>query len=139
MERASKTGVRPVALAIVAIVVGAAILTPAVGSAAAFLTKQRANKLFLGNTSEATTTTTVGNNSGQSITVLCPPGLQAVGGGAQTPGQIVTGTEPTAMFILESYPLISGGRSIGWVVEVFNQELSSAQSITVTASAVCSK
>jgi hypothetical protein len=95
--------------------------------------------MFLGNISEVTTTTTVANNSGQSITVLCPPGQQAVGGGAKSPGQIVTGTEPTAMFILESYPLISGGRSVGWVVEVFNQQLSSPQSISVTASAVCSK
>jgi hypothetical protein len=103
------------------VLVGAAILTPAVSGAAAFLTKQKANKLFLGNITEVTTLSTVANNTGQSLTVLCPPGQQAVGGGARSPGTVIAGTEPNVMFVLESYPVINGGRPIGWTVEVFNQ------------------
>jgi hypothetical protein len=140
LGRASKVGARPLALTVAAIVVGAAILTPAVSGAAAFLTKQKANKLFLGNTVEVTTTTTVANNTGQSMTVLCPPGQQAVGGGAKSPGTVINGTEPNVMFVLESYPVINGGRSVGWTVEVFNSQLGGGSGpISVTASAVCSK
>jgi hypothetical protein len=140
LGRAGKMGARPMALTVVAVLVGAAILTPAVSGAAAFLTKQKANKLFLGNTTEATTTSTVANNTGQSMTVLCPPGRQAVGGGVNSSAQVVSGTEPNVLFVLESYPVINGGRSVGWTVEVFNQQLAGPGGpVTATAAAVCSK
>ncbi len=130
---------RSVPLSIVAILVGAAIITPSVSGAAAFLTKQKANKLFLGNTSVLTQTQSFsggGTVQGGQMTVLCAPGFQATGGGANSPA-LVTGSGSTdLMILLESAPVSSGGRSVGWQVDVIAQ---SENPLAITAHAVCSK
>jgi len=125
---------RRVALVAVAIVAGAALITPTVGNAAAFLTKQKANKLYLGNTTIVSNTATLAPQTGQAITVLCPPGFQAVDGGftGDASGTSLAGTLP-----LESYPVLAGARPVGWTVEALNNDSSASHQGTVQA--VCSK
>jgi hypothetical protein len=122
---------------IVAVLVGGAILTPAISGAATFLTKQKAKKLFLENTVEITQTVSIPDSESRQITVLCPPGRQATGGGADSPALVTVGSATEIMIILDSLPVNAGGRSVGWQVDVFVQ--SSGPSLDVTASAVCSK
>jgi hypothetical protein len=129
---------RSVPMWLVAVLVGGAILTPAIGGAATFLTKQKAKRLFLENTVEITQTQSIPAGEARQITVLCPPGRQATGGGADSPALVTSGSGATElMIILDSVPVNAGGRSVGWTVEVFAQ--SSGPSLNVTASAVCSK
>lgn len=130
-RRALRAAPRWMAIALL----GAAILTPAVGGAATFLTKQKANKLFLGNTREVTQTVAIPNGETRVISVLCPSGFQATGGGADSPA-LVTTIGGDLMLILDSAPM-GAGRSIGWQVEVLAQ--SAGPTLDVTASAVCSK
>jgi hypothetical protein len=126
---------RRVAVGAIGVMVGAALITPAVGQAAKALTKKKANKLYLGNTTIVSNTVTLDPDTGQVITVLCPAGLQAVDGGftgtTDTTGGFVDGYLP-----LESYPVLSGARSVGWTSEAVNTG-SSASPATVVA--VCSK
>jgi hypothetical protein len=130
---------KSVPLSIAAILLGAVILTPMVGNAAAFLTKQKANKLFLGNTTQLTQTQTVPNGEGRQITVLCPPGQQATGGGASSPAMFTdSGSSTALMLMLESAPVNSAGRSVGWTVEVLAQT-SGGPTLDITGLAVCSK
>jgi hypothetical protein len=126
---------RSVPISILAILVGALLLTPAVGGAAAFLTKQKAKKLFLENTNVVTTSAPVAAGSGAQFTVNCPPGMQAVGGGADSPAPPLASGSTALLLIDESKPIQAGARSIGWYLEVAN--LGDPQ--TVTAYAVCSK
>jgi hypothetical protein len=87
--------VKSVPMAIVATLVGAVILTPAISGAATFLTKQKGNKLFLGNTRQVTQTQSIPSNTGQALTALCPPGQQATGGGASS-AAMFTGSGSTS-------------------------------------------
>jgi hypothetical protein len=128
---------RSLALAVAAVIAGAAVLTPAVGQAAAFLTKQKARKLFLENTTVATAQAVVASGQGAAIQVNCPPGLQATNGGVDSP--IVSGSSGgtnDSLLLDETKPIQSGARSIGWYVEVAN---TTSNPLTVTAYAVCSK
>jgi hypothetical protein len=126
---------RRAAVGVIGLVAGAALITPAVGHAAAALTKQKANKLYLGNTTIVSNTATLAPDTGQVISVLCPPGLQAVDGGftgtTDTSGGFVEGYLP-----LESYPITAGARSVGWTSEAFN---TGSSSTPATVQAVCSK
>jgi hypothetical protein len=126
---------RRIALIAVGIVAGATLLTPTVGQAATFLTKQKAHKLYLGNTAIVSNTVTLASGTGQAVTVLCPGGRQAVDGGFITDAALpsLAGTVP-----LESYPVISGGRSVGWTVEAINND-TGGTSHPITVQAVCSK
>jgi hypothetical protein len=132
---------RSVPMSIMAILVGAVVLTPAIGGAATFLTKRQGNKLFLGNTADVTTSQTFASNTGGQMTVLCPAGRQATGGGANSPALVTGGGSPTTalMLTLESAPVTSEGRSVGWTVEVFGATSAPGGSLTITAHAVCSK
>ncbi|MGH2766181.1 MAG: hypothetical protein ACRDKA_09750 [Actinomycetota bacterium] len=122
-----------------AILVGAAIITPSVSGAAAFLTKQKANKLFLGNTTILTQTQNVPDNQGRQITVLCAPGQQATGGGANSPALVTDlATQTQIMILLESAPVNAGGRSVGWQIEAVVGSPDTG-SLDVTAYAICSK
>ncbi|MGH2674697.1 MAG: hypothetical protein ACRDH1_04710 [Actinomycetota bacterium] len=126
-------------LSIMAILVGAAIITPSVSGAAAFLTKQKANKLFLGNTTILTQTQNVPDNQGRQITVLCAPGQQATGGGANSPALVTDlATQTQIMILLESAPVNAGGRSVGWQIEAVVGSPDTG-SLDVTAYAICSK
>jgi hypothetical protein len=126
---------RSVPLSLAAILIGAVILTPAVSGAATFLTKAKARKLFLENTNVVVTSGPVASSSGTSFTLNCPPGMQAVGGGADSPAPPLQSGSTALLLLNENKPIQSGARSIGWYVEVAN--LGDPQ--TVTAYAVCSK
>ena len=123
---------RSLPLILVGLIAGAFVLSPAVGQAAAFLTKKKADKRYLGNNIVVTAQKLVPSNEGGTIDVLCPPGRQATGGGVDTPAQ----ADPSAgsMVIDESKPILSGTRSIGWNVEVVNGTPALLQ---FTAYAVC--
>jgi methylthioribose-1-phosphate isomerase len=128
---------RTVAIAVAGLIAGAAVLTPAVSGAAAFLTKQKARKLFLENTTVSSAPTTVQPSEGAAIQVLCPAGQQATNGGADSPiDSTSSGTLGDNMILDESKPIQSGARSIGWYVEVANL---TSNPITASAYAVCSK
>lgn len=128
--RAPLRGVAGLVLAMVAL--SAVALTPAV---AATFTKKKADKRFLGNTAVASTTTTMAGGAGGTVTVLCPSGRQAVGGGVSTPGFIANNSGPfNGILTLERKPLMSGGRSVGWVVEVIN---AGSNPLAVTGHAIC--
>jgi hypothetical protein len=130
-----RLGRRGLPLVLAAILLGAWLLAPTVGQAVTFLTKQKAKKLYLGNTAVATSTSSVPDGRGTEITVLCPPGRQATHGGASSPVLATTGSFQ-GMTLLDSYPLISGGRSVGWVAQVFNRT-DSGPPLDITAYAVC--
>ncbi len=126
---------RWVALVVVAIVATAALITPTVGNAALFLKKQKAHKLFLGNTSIVSNSATLAPSTGQALTVLCPPGFQAVDGGFNADVAVSMGTVEGALR-LEEFPVLAGARSVGWTLEAFNQDSSNNRQVTVHA--VCS-
>ena len=142
MSKLSKVGrriTRSVPLSIVAILVSAAIITPSVSGAAAFLTKQKANKLFLGNTTILSQVQSVPDQQGRQFTMLCPPGQQATGGGASSPALVTDITTSTSiMILLESAPVNAGGRSVGWQVEVV-VGTGGTGNLDVTGYAICSK
>ena len=128
---------RSLPLILVGLIAGAFLLSPAVGQAAAFLTKKRGDRRFLGNTVVVTAQATVpstggGSATGASINVPCPSGRQATGGGLDSP---ITTTSSEFVLIQESKAILSGARSVGWNVEVLN--FSSTSAVTVTAYAVC--
>jgi hypothetical protein len=123
------------ALTAAALLLGAWLLAPALGQAVTFLTKQKAQKLYLGNTTIATATMTVPDSRGAVIQVLCPPGRQASHGGASS-AALATTDSFQGMTLFDSYPLTSGGRSVGWVTEVFNRT-DSGPPLDITAYAIC--
>jgi hypothetical protein len=115
--------------------IGALATTPA--TAAKFLTKKRADKLFLGNTTVVTNTQTVPSGDGARLTMLCPSGQQATDGGADSPGLWTMNASPDdGMLLLETKPVISAGRSVGWETEVFNVG-SAGNPLQITGYAVC--
>jgi hypothetical protein len=128
-------GRRSLPLVLAGVLLGAWLLAPTMGHAVTFLTQQKAKKLYLGNTAVTTSTSSVPDGRGTEITVLCPPGRQATHGGASSPAQATT-NGAQGMLLLDSYPLISGGRSVGWVAQVFNRT-DSGPPLDITAYAVC--
>jgi hypothetical protein len=118
---------------VASLIVAGIILTPAIGGAAAFLTKQKGDKRYLGNTSTVRTSAQVPASSGVTLTATCPPGKQAIGGGAESP-VFLTSSSQTGMLILENKP-VGVGRPNAWVVEAFN--ITSGGPIEITAVAVC--
>jgi hypothetical protein len=119
-------------LAVGSLAVGALAITPA--TAGKFLTKKKASNRYLGNTSEVTSSATVASQDGATLQMLCPAGQQAVGGGADSPGFATMGNTDQFIAILESEPIFSGGRAVGWSVEVLSGGSDPAQ---VTGHAVC--
>jgi hypothetical protein len=124
---------RAIPLILVGLVAGAFLLSPAVGQAAAFLTKKKADRRYLGNNTVLTTTATVGSDDGTSVTVPCPPRQQATGGGVDSP--LFGASSMEAILIQESKPVQSGARTSGWNVEVYNN---TSAPVSITAYAVCS-
>jgi hypothetical protein len=151
MVRKSVLGRGVLVLAAISLVAGALIISP-VGAAAPLtkakvkkIAKKVANKVvtqrsveFLGNTAVVTQKRTFPasmDTQGDRITVNCPSGLQATGGGADSPA-LFTGAGGQIMIILESKPVVSGTTSTGWEVEVLVG--TDTSSLEVTAHAVCS-
>jgi hypothetical protein len=97
------------------------------------LTKKKADKKFLQNTTVVQQTGAAGGTQAVPMSVNCPPGFQAVGGGADSPAVYTGGSDAAIMF--ESRPVQSGARSVGWYVEVIG--VGTGQNVTVYA--VCSK
>jgi hypothetical protein len=100
-----------------------------VGSAAAFLTKAKADKRYLQNSSIVTQTQTVAASTGAILSVNCPPGRQATNGGVDAAGDLMTGG---GVLTSESRPIVAG-RSVGWYAEV----LAGSTPTTATVYAVC--
>jgi hypothetical protein len=121
---------RTIPLLLAGIIGGAALLTPAVGSAAAFLTKAKGDKRYLNNSSIVATTQAFGADQGGTMSVNCPAGRQALSGGADSPGNLVNGD---GILLMETRPISGGTRSIGWYVEFFT----GSSGATVTIHAVC--
>lgn len=124
---------RAVPLLLAGIIGGAAVLTPAMGSAAAFLTKAKGDKRYLQNTSVATANVTAPPNTPTTATVNCPPGLQALSGGADSPFFLGTSTSD-GIILTESKPVLAGSRAVGWTVEFIN----GISNTPATVHAVCS-
>jgi hypothetical protein len=124
---------RSVPLLLAGIIGGAAVLTPVVGSAAAFLTKKKADRRYLGNSAVVTTTVNVpGGATSGSGTVSCPPGRQALSGGADSP--FFLGDNPSqGMILTESRPVVTGARATGWYAEF----VTGSDPTTVIVHAVC--
>ena len=125
---------RAVATLVAGIIGGAAVLTPAVGGAAAVLTKKKADKQYLQNSTIVTSTITQPADTYGSASVSCPFGRQALSGGADSP--FFAGDMPPAALVLhESRPITSGSRATGWTIEfrVVNGDS------PVTVYAVCAK
>ncbi len=113
------------ALAVLAVLTAAALVSPAV--AAGTLTRKDVKKIanqvvnkrakeFLGNTTVVMNTVTVPADTGAMITVNCPAGQQAIGGGVSSPH---FGASPMeAFFVQESGPLVAGTQATGWTTEV---------------------
>ena len=124
-------------LLLVGVLIGALAISPGVGFAAKALTKQKAQKRYLGNTTIASAPGIAPANDASSATVDCPGDQQAVGGGADGPG-VFNGTTVTKLpIMLESKP-VGGPRATGWYVEVLGAASDSSTTVEYTVYAVCS-
>jgi hypothetical protein len=124
---------RSVPLLLAGIIGGAAVLSPVMGSAATFLTKRKADRRYLGNSAVVTTQIThPGSPATGSGTVTCPPGRQALSGGADSPF-FLGDTSSTGMILTESRPVMTGARATGWYVEF----VTGSGPTPVTIHAVC--
>jgi hypothetical protein len=99
------------------------------------VTKKKADRKFLQTTTIVQQTFTVGNMEASPLSVQCPPGLQAVGGGVDSPALVGSGGGSDIMIPFEQRPIVSGARSIGWYVEAAG----SGTGTSATVYAVCSK
>ena len=105
-----------------------------VGMAAKEVTKKKADRKLLQNTTIVQQTFTVGDETASPLTVLCPAGQQATGGGIDSPALLTEGGSD-AMVPFEQRPVITNGRSTGWYAEVAGE----GTGVTATIYAVCSK
>lgn len=125
---------RSVPLLLAGIIGGAAVLSPVMGSAAAFLTKKKADRRYLGNSAVVTTTINhPGAPNPGTGTVSCPPGRQALSGGADSPLFLGDTGGSQGMLITETSPVVSGARANGWRVEF----ITGSDPTSVTIHAVC--
>jgi hypothetical protein len=140
MDRSTRPrlfGWRGATLIAVGVVIGSLVLAPGIGLAAKFLTKNQVKKRYLGNTVVVSQSGSVASNTPTPVTLNCPPGLQATGGGADAPG-VYNGTTVTNIVVeLEERPISAAGRSVGWYMEVYGA--GSPSPVPFTAHAVCSK
>jgi hypothetical protein len=131
-----RTTWRAVAVLTAGIIGGAAVLTPAVGGAAAFLTKKKADKKYLQNSTMVTNTITQPGDSYGTATVNCPLGQQALSGGGDSPFFVGDPMPTSGMLLHESKPILSGTRATGWTIEF---RALGTDPIQVTVHAVCAK
>ena len=131
-----RRGWRSVPALVATIIVAGAVLTPTVSGAVAFITKARAEKRYLNNTSVVKSTTTVPSGDIVRVTATCAPGLQAIGGGAESPAFHPGTTPGEAMVIVENKPTPTGPRPNAWEVEAANL---GSNPLAISAVAVCSK
>jgi hypothetical protein len=96
------------------------------------VTKKKADRKFLQNTRVVQQSFPVISTAVTPLSVPCPPGYQAVGGGIDSPATHASTFEVIAT---EQRPIFSGARATGWYVEAAGSGAGS----TVTVYAVCSK
>lgn len=125
---------RTMSLAVAGVIVAGAVITPGVSLAAKVFTLKKAQKISLGNTSTVTVAGTATSEVATPTTVLCPPGHQATNGGADSPALGNLSGMTGFPWLLISVPVSSGGRSVGWYVEVYNPGTTAQP---YTAYAVC--
>jgi hypothetical protein len=127
---------RTLTLGVAGVIVLSTLISPGVSSALAVFTMQKAAKISLGNTvtvTQAGTTDGTGGATFHTATILCPPGHQALDGGADSPA--IAGTSPDGYtWLTSSAPVNSGGRSVGWYVELID---GTSSPTAFTAYAVC--
>jgi hypothetical protein len=128
-------GWRGATLVVVGVVVGSLALAPGIGVAAKFLTKQQVKKRYLGNTTVVSQSSTTGASGASPLTVSCPPGRQATGGGADSPGVFDSSTVTNTIITVETRPLTAGAKSTGWYVEAIGA--GSPTTVPFTVYAVC--
>jgi hypothetical protein len=124
---------RTLMLAVAGVMVLSTLISPGVSSALAVFTMQKAAKISLGNTvtvTQAGTTDGSGGATFQPVTVMCPAGHQALNGGLDSPANYPSNT----VWMTVSIPVNSGGRSVGWYVEVLD---STSSPTPFTAYVVC--
>lgn len=134
MTRGSKSmRRRAVAILVLSLMLGSA--GSGIGTAAVGVTKKKADRKFLQNTTIAQQAFTVPPSASTATTaqVNCPAGWQATGGGVDSPAQYSGGSDVLLTF--ESRPIMSGARAVGWYVEV----LAAGTGMNGTVYAVCSK
>jgi hypothetical protein len=119
--------------AVLLLAVGALAIGPAGAADQKGLTKKKADKRYLQNTTLASNTVNVPPDTGVVITALCPPGMQATDGGNDSPSTFTSAGD--FIIMTESYPVLGGARSVGWQVEVVN--VSDTETIPASAQAVC--
>jgi hypothetical protein len=127
-------GWRAVAILVLALMLGSA--GSGIGTAAVGVTKKKADRKFLQNTTIVTQAFTVPPSPTTATTaqVSCPAGWQATGGGADSP-VVYGGGGSDAFIIFESRPILAGARAVGWYVEV----VGTGAAANGTIYAVCSK
>ncbi|HEX2025418.1 MAG TPA: hypothetical protein VHH92_03380, partial [Actinomycetota bacterium] len=81
-----------------------------IGIAAIGVTKKRADRKFLQNTTVVQQSFTVAGGTATAGQVSCPAGRQATGGGVDSP-LVYNGSETLITF--ESRPIMAGARSVG--------------------------
>jgi hypothetical protein len=132
-------GWRGVVLVVVGVALGALAIAPGVGLAAKFLTKQQVKKRYLGNTTVVSQSGTAQDQMATPLTLNCPSGQQATGGGVDSPGTYDQNAgNSSTVAALESRPVNAGGRSVGWYMEVLGATIPSGGTVSYTASVVCS-
>jgi hypothetical protein len=95
------------------------------------VTRKKADRKFLQNTTIVQQSFTVGGSQVSQLSVPCPAGSQADGGGIDSPASYPTGV----VIATEQRPIQAGARSVGWYVEAAG----SGAGTSVTVYAVCSK
>jgi hypothetical protein len=96
------------------------------------VTKKKADRKFLQNTTIVQQNFPVVSDQVTPLSVPCPPGFQAVGGGVDSPSPNNPNID---MIATEQRPILSGSRATGWYVEAAGQDAGAS----VTVYAVCSK
>ena len=132
MTRGSKSmRRRAVAILVLALMLGSA--GSGIGTAAVGVTKKKADRKFLQNTTIVQQPFTVTQTTtATTAQVSCPAGWQATGGGADSP-VVYSGSD--VFIIFESRPILAGARAVGWYVEV----VGTGAAANGTVYAVCSK
>ncbi|HEX2025417.1 MAG TPA: hypothetical protein VHH92_03375 [Actinomycetota bacterium] len=127
---------RTLSVAVAGVIVASMVISPGVSMAAKLFTMKKAAKISLGNTVTVTQALATDGSGGTTFftpTVMCPAGRQALKGGMDSP-QNYPGSPNGFVWLTESAPVNSGGRSVGWYMEILD---ASSASVPFTVYAVC--
>ena len=146
-----------IALLLMGMVLGAALITPAgahVGGTVSHLwtqhikpkvtslvyTKAQSNARYLGNTVTVVASDTVANGGFATLTVDCPTGYTAVGGGVDPFGVLTMDVTSSNPLIQDTRTLLTGdgqqGKATGWMGAVTN---TSGSTKSYKVSVICAR